>query len=253
MKKTAKLLGIAAIILLILFSMAACDTSLGNEPIVPASPYLGDKMVFTGSQVYERNQTSYKLSTMHTPYTGADLTVKARIFSAHGYYWEVIGDDGKINNGKFSITVPELTSTQLLVGDRLVGIFVDWNTPPGAIKIMSETNDDLGAEEIGNTVQLAVAPGYDAMLMREGFSGTRTSMSGEVIYYIYVKEDCKIIADEKVIPSVDYTYAAFTLVLKKGWNAVCMKETYTVYGNSTYSAELKNPDLEWTLLQIPSL
>lgn len=253
MKKTAKLLWIA-VLLLILFSMAVCDTGLSDTtPTVPASPYLGDYIVVSGWQAYERNNSSGRISTMHIPYKESDLNIKARVLNEYKYYWEVVGNGGKITNGKFSITVPPLTDDQLLTGDHLAAFFVDWNTPPEAhhVNIVSENGDDLRDEEIGNMILLTVEPANNVMLMREGFSGTRTSLSGEVIYHIYVKENCNIIAKERIMPSVDYTYAAFNLALKKGWNTVCMRETYTASGKSAFSAELRNPDLMWVLMEIP--
>ena len=261
MKKTANLFEIVAL-LLILFSVAACETSLGNDiaeskpvPVsvpVTASPYLGiTTMVVTDQQVYELNHTPGGISTMHSPYKGPDLTIDALALSGS----HLVGN-GEITNGKLSIAVPPLSSTVLAKGEDLLGGFGEWSKAGAVVKILSPINEDLKDEKIGNAVVLAsvvsAPPGFDKILMKWGFSGTRTSLSAEEMVYYYVDRDCKIIASEGVDLSLNYIYPAFTLELKKGWNVVCLIETYTTSGISTYSAELKNPNHAWVLLQPPS-
>jgi len=247
MKKTAKLFGIAVLMLLTLFSMVTCDTGVNSDP-VPESPYLGDTLVVTDQQAYELNLERYKLSTMLHPYTGPNLTLAT--FVLVGTSWEIASSPGEISNGKFSVTVPGLTEDKLVTGDALLSYLPDWHdTPACAIKIVSEDDVDLKETKIGNLVNFFVEPLYNKILMRQRFSGTRTSLSGETIYIFYVTENCIITANKGERASLEYTYAPLNLPLKKGWNTVCMKETYTVSGKSIYSAEVKNPDIAWAILQ----
>ena len=252
MKKTAKLFGIAGLMLLILFSMVTCDT---NSDSAPKSPYLGEALVVTDQQVYERNNLSHKVSTMHLLYKG-NLTIDAYVHDKNG--WEVVSEDhGKIIDGKFSITVPGLADDELVTGDALLSYLPFWyDTSACAIDIVSDATSEtpgisLKGESIGNLVNFYLAPASPPpgeILMREGFSGTQSSMSGEEIYYFYVNQNCTITANKGEDPILMYTFTPLNLSLKAGWNTVCMKETYTVSGNSTYSAEVRNPDIAWTIM-----
>lgn len=254
MKKKAKFPVIFVLILMSLFTITTCDTSV-NDPI-PKSPYLGESFSIEGVQLCERDNYSNKLSTMHKAYTGTDRTINAYVSVDHTLH--LIGDGGEIKNGKFSIEVPSLSDGQISnCNDFLEVFFSFWYSDMAKcnLKIIIENVPIAGDEKIATAVNFLADP-YPPpkdMLMREGFSGTQTSLSAEEIYYIYVKYDCTITANEGGNPAVGYIYSSLDLPLKKGWNTVCMKETYTVFGISTYAAEVKNPDFEWVMMVLPDI
>ena len=254
MKKTEKIPGLVVLILLILCSVTACINDPADDPI-PVSPYISNTLIVTNQQVYERNPGSTKISTMHRLYTGEDRTINAYAMVEHAL--QVVSNDGEIKDGKFSITVPALAEDQLSTCTALLDVFFyDWISDNAHcdIKILSGDTPIPGDEKIGSGVNFLADP-YPPpkdMLMREGISGTETSLSAEEIFYFYVNKDCTITANEGGIPALQYIFTPINLELKEGWNTVCMKETYTVFGISTYTAEVKNPDYKWVMMTLPT-
>ena len=255
MKISIKLLYIVCAVVVV-SSMTTCVNDIEDDPI-PVSPYLSSALYIIDQQVYERNVESTKISTMHQLYTGEDCMINA--YAMVGHVMQVVSDDGEVKDGKFSITVPALTDDQLSqCKDILEVFFYDWlmDNANCDIKIISGGITIPETEKIGSVVNFIAPftfpdPPKD-MLMREGISGTETSLSAEEIFYFYVKKDCTITANEGGVPTLQYIFTPINLELKKGWNTVCMKETYTVFGVSTYTAEVKNPDFEWVMMTLPT-
>jgi hypothetical protein len=100
------------------------------------------------------------------------------------------------------------------------------------------------------------------MFNREGFSGTSSSITMDSVFYLYVDRDCTVkgeymgrdYADSLLVTAgyKGYTYNAFELRLKKGWNTICETQTHTSSGESVISLSLRNPNNnKWVLLNDP--
>jgi len=107
-----------------------------------------------------------------------------------------------------------------------------------------------GGDPNGNVLQFWT---YDSdRLNREIITGDHISLSQELIHFIYVDRDCTL----KGKPKSGYFGTSFYIAegeldlnLKKGWNTVLRKESYSIYNSiASISMELKNPNnLKWIL------
>ncbi|MDR0448796.1 MAG: hypothetical protein LBH07_09030 [Treponema sp.] len=233
MKNICKIFGIIMFIMVIGFTMTGCKNSTGGggDGITYGPIELGeDPTLSSGQQVYTVSFPNNN-SVLYTPYAGANLTVKA--YSS---------DVGTITDGKLSLNL---------------GIPSD-----GALAVLNSTN--LNNAMHNNYNNCAASPdtvkfvriysfGTDAIqssgLRRENTSVTNASFTVQEMFYFYVAEDVTIsgVANTKVIDSINTTFNAFSLALKKGWNTVC--ETEIGGGTTaTRSLSLSNPSsLKWVL------
>jgi len=248
MKNNKKILGFLALAAIIAFLMLACSDD-SNEPKGTYS--LGTTMTFRDYQVWERNYSTTKLSNAHYEFKGnrnivmgsIAFPVQAPPDPPTSYTYEFPIGSGEIKDGYLNLNIPALGNAQLLDSvDLLRTFFTGWywdvpsNSPTGKISISpSETN--------GHMVAIITD---SENIIRESLSGTKTSLSGEFINYIYVDRACTISADEVV--QYTYTFNSFNLSLNAGWNAICDKQTYTSSGQSSRSWELKHPDHKWTIV-----
>ena len=249
MKKTAKsirkpLVCIASAVML-LFGMAACNLDTSGETYHGRTHY-GNTLSINGQQVWERNYTVNKISQMYTRFEGNDNIM---IITELG---ELVGF-GAIRKGIMDLNIHEPE------------FLLNWDTPqysgspPREIpplnrffEIMAEGVgwDDVRIDDETTKGTFILPETYDfsRALMREGVAGTNNSISFETVYFIYVDKNCKITSNSRLIKPFAYTLNAFTLNLVQGWNTICFKQTYTTPGNSTFSMEIKNPDLKWVLI-----
>ena len=220
-----------------------------------ASAYLGKTLNITGEQVWMPNYNTGKVSQMLLKFDG-DRTVDVVVeliagYDSDGYpefYIKSVGS-GKIEKGILSFNVDVMKDVDLLESDDfLLQCFNEWYYD-------KDDNDNISIDTAGvkgNIITL-IALYNDSKtipvegIIREGFSGTKKSLTGQYIYYIYVNKNCKITAKEVKKTEVDYTFNKFELLLNAGWNTICKSETYTTTGDSSYSMTVKNPAINWVI------
>jgi len=233
---------LTAIILLLIVTCAEPDNGI-NE----MSAYLSDKLNVTGEQVWMPNYNTGKVSQMLLKFAGdRDVDVIVIEYAAAPIFHTV--GTGKIEKGILSFNVDKMDDDCLLDSDTLLKVyFNDWY----------KTGDNLvmTPDVKGNIITLvtlysdASAKKPSEAVIREGFSGTKDSLTGEYIYYLYVEADCTISVKEEVKNTeLQYTFKKFDdLSLKAGWNTLCKSETYTTTGDSSYSMVIKNPAINWVM------
>jgi len=238
----------------IIFLMAACNDTVdsgnsGNIDNNGPTHYTGALRM--SGQVWVQNSETNRINDMtYLKYTGADKAIS--VFPAFSYNPEgkIIqsrepAGSGIIKNGFLSFTVDELAEGNLINADNLKELFKEWDNvqiAPSTVK--------------GNIIYPETTDGE--RLNREGLTGTRSSISMESILCIYINENCQITGSSGGGKTEDdhfsYTDSSLNLSLKRGWNTVCRKQTYTAdsnneeYGYEKETIEIKNPhDFKWTL------
>jgi len=253
---------------IVLFLTAACiDSDNSDEPgnvvidnngIAPL-PVHFDALNVTGEQVWMPNYNTGKVSQMFLPFIGnrnIDVIVIEYLDVPPYSNFPSVGE-GKIDKGilEFSVGQDKIESNLLDSDDLLKYYFNEWY-----VDVDNDGNIDLTIEPAsvkGNIITLVSQ--YDSGdsgkkpiegVIREGFSGTGISLTGDYIYYLYVDNDCTISAEKANKEDLEYTFNEFNISLKTGWNTICKSETYTVTGNSSYSITVLNPPIRWVMQKI---
>jgi hypothetical protein len=224
----------------ILFGVSACgDNTDSGQTYREQTHY--DALIITDEQVWLRNYSTNKISQLYEQFNEKNhaIIVLGEYDSETEEYSEEIGS-GTINNGKlsFAVNVPKnvLAWDKFKVFFNIITEGMGWNVSID--------------EEATNSTFIAIftddEDGY--MLTKEGVSGTTSSVSDETVFFVYVDRDCAITGESREDATVMYVFNPFTLQLKKGWNTVWYKQTYTSSGRSSFSMDIKNPDLKWVLI-----
>jgi hypothetical protein len=231
MKKTIVLLAIIAV------GVSGCGDDTGGEQTY----YGSGTLKITGEQVWLRNYSTNKLSQAYEKYYEKqhDVIVLGEYDNETSEYSEEIGS-GTINGGELNVIVN--VPHHLLEWDKLKVLF----------NIITEGEGwDVSIDEDatnGTFIEILTNDEDEYMLVKEGVSGTTSSISDEWVLFVYVDRDCTITGESKVDERVMYTFNPFTLRLKRGWNTIWHKQTYTTSGRSSFFMDIKNPDLKWVLI-----
>jgi hypothetical protein len=214
--------------------ITACgDAPGGEQPYYEQTHY--DTLDISGGQVWLRNYSTNKISQLYEKLNqeNYDIIVISE-------YAEKIGS-GVINKGivSFTVDVPEN--------------LLDWDDLKVFFEVIVEGKGwtvtvDAGATPNGTFIEILTDDDARYQLIREGVSGTTSSISDEWVFFLYVDRDCTVTGESRVDEQVMYTLDPFTLRLKKGWNTIWHKQTYTSFGRSTFAMDIKNPDLKWVLI-----
>jgi hypothetical protein len=230
MKKMISLLAV------IVFGVAGCNDNTNSEQTYYEQIHY-ETLSITGEQVWLRNYSTNRLSQAYEKFNESyGITVLSEYILDE--YSEEIGS-GTINEGVLSFTVDESFD------------LVKWDTLKIFFNIIAEKEGwdvEIDNDATKGTFILLVTDEDEYALIKEGISGTSSSISSETVYFVYVDGDCTITGGSRVDEQVMYTFNPFTLPLKKGWNTLCYKQTYTTYGKSSFSMDIKNPDLKWVLI-----
>ena len=184
MKNITKKFGIIAMAALIAFAMAACDTDDGGNNNDGPTQFPGTLIaedLQNSRQVWEYKREWTKISDAHILFDGnRDVNVFVRMYDADSKFLvEKDVGSGKIEDGilSFSIAIPK---TEDLNGwDALKSSnFYYWEdaavVPPG-VK--------------GNEFMFVTTP-QNERLNLERITGTRESLSQELVRFIYVDKNC---------------------------------------------------------------
>ena len=238
------LIAMIAIIPIIATTMTACPT--GAEEDKEPSPHLGIiTLEHTNEQVWVPNRLTGLISNLLQRFS-SDRQIKVSVI-------EFLDDDdelfnliqvgsGSIENGimNFSVSAGEMEKNLMDGNEFIARYFKDWS---GA-----STFEMKPAKAKGNIITV-IADGNEG-LVREGFSGTNSSLSAEYIYYAYVDMACTITATSVTNAKYNHTFNSFRLNLQPGWNTICKKEMYTIQGHSIHSIQLKNVGFRWVMQPI---
>ncbi|MCL2215216.1 MAG: hypothetical protein FWC06_08430 [Treponema sp.] len=244
MRKTANLP--ALIILIIIFSITACDDPGGQQSVNTERAHKGDVLEVIDQKVWIRNGNAIKLSQTHLPFN-ENRIIKSVIRTYSSPNGMFIGD-GNIANGFMDFSVnASIDESNLLEWDDFkyyfptLTLWDDHDVDPSSVK--------------GNAISLLAYPdgsipsfsNYNGMLTREKFTGTSSTITCETIFYVYVDNDCVITGNksEGYRPGQYYyrTKGNLRLSLRKGWNMICGIETYgkNFNGSAEISLEIKDP------------
>jgi hypothetical protein len=233
-----KNMSLYALVVVIVFSMTGC----GDDTYIEQT-YYGSKLVIANEQVWLRNNSANRLSQAYEKLNGDSYGIT--VFSEYNEEMDETIDYeiglGSINGGKLSFTVEVPDNDNLLKWDDLKKFF--------NIVVEGEGWDvEIDEEATKGTFILLMTDVDEYALIREGVSGTSSSLSDESVLFIYVDQDCIITGEAKEDERVLYTFNPFTLSLKAGWNTIWYKQTYTTSGRSSFDMDIKNPDLKWVLI-----
>ena len=246
MKWKTKLLGIFTLAALVALGAAACK--MNDDDNADSPTHYSGTLEFCGEQVYEPNYNTGKLSQLFVKFTGNRSPVDVVVVN-QGVIIKV--GSGEIADGLLSFGVPELDQTSLVGIEVLVqNVFGEWYGSDGAAITINPP--DVKSNLITIVTDWVFDPNYgfdvpNEWLIKEGFSGSYSSLSGEYVYYIYVDKNCTITSGKVEDETIHCKYNPFMLSLRKGWNTVCKKETYTTEERSSFSIGIKNPPLRWLL------
>ncbi|MCL2705206.1 MAG: hypothetical protein FWE72_03250 [Spirochaetaceae bacterium] len=247
MKNNKKILGFVALATIIIFLVLACSDS-SDDGIEYGPTNYGGTMSFSGEQVWIPKEST-RISESLVKFT--ENRIINPIFILYDFNlpppyiksFESVGS-GNIVNGILNFTVEEPDVLKLNDSETLFWAFFNVWYGLKAIDI-----DDKNTKV--NNLMIITSEGAipSEGIVRENLSGTKTSLTGEYVWYLYVDRDCTITASKALYNDSVYihTYNAFNISLKKGWNTICKSETYNTGGNPTYSIQLKNPYHQWVI------
>ena len=238
MKRSFFSIAVLLIGLVLVFALVSCDTGGGGGGGQPANN-ARDTLKLSG-QVYEGIFDSYASTLTHKKFTGDHPVVKA--VNADEYWYSSgpltdLGGSGAITGGKLSFTIgaPAAGTLEPLANSTTLNGYVNG---------------------YGNTVTIIPnnANGVCMQLIIPNFAPLWKSNSGnsnrnieESIRHIYVDRDFVITAPQAtgIYPSVTLTYAPLNLSLKRGWNAIYQKRTYTSGNTATVQLSINDPSLDY--------
>ena len=256
MKNITKKFGIIALAALIAFAMAACDMGNGGNNDGPTHfpDTLTAEALLSSRQVWEYKKEWNRIRDMHILFDGdRDVDVFVRMYGDDS---KLAGEknvgSGKIEGGilSFSIDIPD---AEVLFGwDALRSSnFFYWEdaaVDPSGVK--------------GNEFMFVTTP-QNERLNLEKITGTRESLSQELVRFIYVDKNCTMTGTEGVKDGIIHgvgeqsdtyfeTDHTLNLSLKEGWNTVYRRQTFRTgedgNGKSLITMEIKNPlNLRWIL------
>jgi hypothetical protein len=224
------------------FVLTGCGNDAGGEQTYYEKTHYGDgELTMRNEQVWIRNGSTNRLSQAYEKY---DEKKDYDIIVLSEYDEETDADNkigrGTINGGKLNFDVDEPVT--LLKWDKLKVFF-------NIIEEGEGWNVDIDEADVkGTFIEILTYDAGQYMLIREGLTGTASSISDETVFFLYVSGDCAISGKSKEDERIMYTFNPFTLNLKRGWNTVWYKQTYTSSGRSSFFMDIKNPNLKWVLV-----
>jgi len=235
----------------IIFMVTVCENvPIDNPDFAARLTHYSNNLIVSGEQVWLPDYNQTKISSAFIKFIDDhDLFVTVgKINDGVSEGFASVGT-GEIKEGLLSFSVSALDDEDLLEKADLFRLCFSYNNVAGW-----SDNAEMDTDARGNIITLIASYNGttpEELLIREGFYGTKSLLTGEYIYFIYMDRDCKITAEEVTYPELNYTFNAFEINLKKGWNTLCRTETHTTDGNASFMMKIKNPpDLKWLILDI---
>ena len=219
MKNAIKLLGIIALVAIIGFSMAACDDGGGGGGG-------WSKLEISGKQVYTAEEDFF--------------SVDYKVFNGSRSIITDVGGTGNIATGKltYSIEIPNASSFVLASANK------------AELEAMGYKNVVIKPDNAKVWVLYGFATsgsGTDGYLVKENqeykidLKNERVTGTYESVMYMYVEEESTISATGGEVEDEDgdpITLQNIKMTLKKGWNPVCSKSTFT-YSEDEWAMKLQ--------------
>jgi len=240
MRKALKLFAVIALVAVIGFSFAACDT--GGDNSGGGDGWLGNTITITDAQVYSFERDT---SAQYVKFTGTVQDLKYIFFynyddDDHYRIYQPLSDfiDGNpsvtLKNGILNMTIGKPKNSSLLnLGDMPSGITVSTTN----VKYFSI--DSIYDQSIINSDTYNVSQGK--------LDGTQISY----VLYFYVDKDVNITGKFADIDD-GYTYINnYAMNLKAGWNSVIIteKQTETYTYQRTYKTGTPPAGFHWVISQ----
>ena len=250
MKNITKMFSIFILIAVIILVLAACKTEADDNKDGPT--HYANTLTISGQQVWGINFQASSPRDQYYKFTeDRDINVFIRFYDENSIETgkentsvtsdKVVGS-GKIEKGilSFNVGKPEPEDLQ------------NWNVLKSR-EFFFWHDAVVDVPEVNGTQYMLITTGGNR-LNKETIVGTRTSISQEIVRFIYVDRDCKITGTSgngkfgSQNPAFYITNNKLDLSLKKGWNTVWRKETYeNITGDAQISMEIKNPDHKWAI------
>lgn len=247
MKNISKITSILLSVALFAIFLAACPNDSDSNSNEKRTTHFSNELKISGEQVWLPNYSTGRLSEAFIRYTG-DRELFVTVGIPEQGFVEV--GSGEIKKGIINFTVPRLNDEYLLNKDFFLATYFSYGEIAGWYGNISFNDDNVKSNILTLITSFNEYSAPNGLLIKEGFSGTQTSLTGEYIYYIYVDRDCVITAGKVPFPEIGYTFNAFELKLKKGWNTICRSESFDTEGRTSFNMEVKNPDLKWLLFEM---
>ena len=254
MKKICKVLGAAALAVLLVFPLASCDTGNngGGEDKYGPTNFYGTLTFGSGQQMWEYNREWLRASDAYKLFTAdRDVIVFVKVFDENN---EITGEEevgrGTIRGGILNFEVEEPAAEVLFGWEALKSRnFFYWEDAEVDVAGVR------GNEFMFRTTQ-------NERLNLEIITGTRERISQELIRFIYVDRPSKITGSagsEGIIEGVGgqtstyfYTENDLDLFLGRGWNTLYRRQSfYTDHrgdGRSGITLLIQNPlNFKWVL------
>jgi len=255
MKKTGKVLGAAALAVLLAFSAVSCDTGSGggNNGIKEGPTHFYGTLTFgSGGQMWSYYRAWTRPSEAYRLFTeDREVIVFVTIFDSNNIS---VGEEevgrGTIRGGILNFSVEELAEDMLFGWDALRKIcFFYWEdaaTDAGGIR--------------GNQIMFRTT--NNERLTLEIITGSRESLSQELVRFVYVDRPSIITGTAGsagileggggMTPTYFYTENDLNIYLQSGWNTLYRKQTFYTDergdGRSGITLLLKNPlTFKWIL------
>jgi len=221
MKNALKLLGIAAFVAVIGFSMIACDNGNGSDnPGDVSNPSGGTEVVggengeeleITGAQVFKATENPNG-TISYTPYTGNMTLI------CNGVAVTITG--GKLS---FSLGVPDNLQTGTIPFYEGIWLYDNVTTSDSTAKGFRLSDFWMGNNRL-----------YKGNYTSSGNNTSGTSTE-ESVEYVYVDKDVTINGTGKTTDTIDGLLKTenFSFELTKGWNVVYKKEVYSFNQSET--------------------
>lgn len=229
---------------LIALAFAACENDIAEKLDLPA--HLGSTLKIN-EPMWELNPDAMRFKDAYKNYSETNRAITAHCLAADGTPKQMpeTGYLGSIAGGRLSVEVSALEQACLLDIDLLAhDIFSEWKN----------VAVDAPAGTKGNNVVFMVYDGGTpiGMLNKEKYSTTSFHIALNSVLYVYVTDDCHITGSYgsgyKNMDSFYYTEEDLNLALKKGWNTVFRKQSYSQSGSEAVSVGLQNPiDCKWVI------
>ena len=247
------MLPLLILMVIIGFSMTACDDGSGDEGGGGGGSASGIETLNLSGKVYLENDNYTSVS--YSSYTGANLTIDDYD----------LGGSGTVTNGNLSYSVGTPDYVYTFDQEDFEDFFGGYDINLSSTNVKANYFYGLGIEDDN-----------DHELFKESFTinvGNKSySTKYENVYYVYVEDDITVTGtggtygpetDEYDGTTYTYTniYKNFNFTLKAGWNAIYEKEetvgafTGTVENptgmtsTSTTTISLSNPSLRWELVE----
>jgi len=250
MKKIIKIFGIAVLSAVVFLGITACSNGSTDSGNVTNSPYLGATLNLSVDSVWQRNYNTSKLSNAYLPYTDS-FTMQAFIYQKKDPPPASTDEDQSLYR-----TIPASIATKIKEDHNLIvpsplPALLDWvDFKQHFNEWNQDETDHLFIDDDSvkfNILAIAILDSNNKVwsLIKEGMTGSTTSLSEESTMFIYADKDCTITATRETLSNITTNYEPFVLNLKAGWNTVCRKQTNTTFWVSTYEMSVKNPNYRW--------